>query len=123
MKTLLPVLMLLLAIPSCSRTLSKEEMIQQAIAKRLTLTITYEYPNEDAREVIEPHVLGTTTTGNQGMQAWMLRRIPAADKKPGWRTYLLNRIRTIELSEPFEWPRPGHDPTGGKTFTKVQAAL
>lgn len=122
MKTLLSVLVMLTLV-SCSRSLTKEELITQAIMDRRTLTITYEYPDEDAREVVEPHLFGTTTTNDEAVQVWVARRIPNSDKKLGWRIFLLKRIRTIELSEPFTEPRPGFDPSGGKTFTNVRVTL
>lgn len=129
MRTLLWVLpaMLLvtLVMGSCSPPPSVEKVITQAIKTRRTVLIFYAHGggDSDGAQVVEPHVLGTTQAGEQAMRAWFLHDIPKSQMAERWRLYLLKDIRSIELAEPFEWPRPDYDPTGGKAFKSVEAAL
>ncbi|MGV3664106.1 MAG: WYL domain-containing protein [Prosthecobacter sp.] len=123
MKTLLLSLLALLIVASCSPPATVDEVITQAIKNRRTVVLQYDDGKDAGLQVVEPHVLGTTGAGNHALRAWFLRTVLKSEKQPGWRTYRLDKIRTIELAEPFDWPRPDHDPTGGKIFKSVDAAL
>lgn len=121
MKTVLSVLMVLWAALSLHAA-TVEETITQGIQGRRMLVITYGN-GADGPRVVEPHLLGTTTQGNAALQAWFVRGASASGGGPGWRNYLLSRITSIELGEPFTGTRPGFNPTGGKTFQSVKVRL
>ncbi|HEY1048919.1 MAG TPA: WYL domain-containing protein [Prosthecobacter sp.] len=122
MKTLLGVFAMLMIV-GCSPPPSVEDVLTKAIKTRRTVTIHYDHRDADGPQVVEPHLLGTTKAGEQMLNAWFLRDIPKSVKGPGWRLYQVKKIRSIELSDPFDWPRPDYDATGGKTFESIQAAL
>lgn len=123
MKTLLPGVLVMLMIGSCSPPASVADVITKAIKTRRTVVIHYEHRDADGPQVVEPHLLGTTKGGEQMLNAWFLHEIPKSVKGPGWRLYKVKDIRSAELSDPFEWPRPDYDATGGKIFETVDAAL
>ncbi|WP_395741066.1 WYL domain-containing protein [Prosthecobacter sp.] len=100
-----------------------EEVIAQAIAGRQMLQITYAN-GEAGPRLIEPHLLGVTTTGQPALQAWFVQGASKSGSGPGWRNYLLNRILSIEATnQTFNGPRPGFNPTGGKVFQSVKVKL
>ncbi len=125
MKTLATLLLMIvtLTMVSCSPPPSVAEVITQAIKARRTVLLYYDQGDDAGPQVVEPHLLGRTESDNQVLRAWFLHTIPKSTKGPGWRLYMVSRIRSIKLADPFEWPRPDHDPTGGKAFKTVEAAL
>ena len=123
MKTLLMSVLVLLTVASCSPPPTVEEVITKAIKTRRTVVLHYEHRDADGPQVVEPHLLGRTKSGEQMLSAWFLRSIPKSVKGPGWQLYQVKNIRSAELSDHFEWPRPDYDATGGTTFKSVDAAL
>jgi predicted DNA-binding transcriptional regulator YafY len=100
-----------------------EEIITQAIASRQLVQITYGNGAEGKR-LVEPHLLGTTTTGQAALQGWFVEGASKSGQGPGWRNYLLSRILSIELTQQtFSGPRPGFNPTGGKVFQSVKVGV
>lgn len=121
MKTLL-VAFLLLIVPGLHAA-TPEEIITQAIASHSLVVITYGNGAEGKR-LVEPHLLGVTTTGEVALQGWLVKGASKSGQGPGWRTYLLSRILSVELSDQtFRGTRPGYNPAGGKTFKSVKVGL
>lgn len=74
--------------------------------------------------IVEPHMVAHTKTGALALSAWYLSGATFSNSGPGWRVYLLSGISQLSiLNEPFEGPRDGYKPDGGKSFKKVQCGL
>ena len=122
MKTFFSVIIMLLATALLHAS-TPEEIIAQAIAGRQLVQITYGN-GADGKRLVEPHLLGTTTTGQAALQGWFVEGASKSGQGPGWRIYLLSRILSIELTNrTFSGPRAGYNPTGGKTFQNVKVGL
>lgn len=97
--------------------------IASAIANRRMLLIGYENGAEGPR-FVEPHLIGVTTQGHWAMLAWFREGASQSATGEGWRTYLLERITSIEMTaHAFAGSRPGYDPTGGGVFQRIAASL
>lgn len=122
MKTILSAIIILLSV-ACLHAATPEEIIAQAIAGKQLVQITY-VNGAEGKRLVEPHLLGTTTTGQTALQGWFVEGASKSGQGPGWRNYLLSRIVSIELtSRTFSGPRPGFNPTGGKVFQSVKLKL
>jgi len=122
MRTILSVIVILFTA-ACLHAATAEEIIAQAIAGRQLVQITYGN-GADGKRLVEPHLLGTTTTGQAALQGWFVEGASKSGQGPGWRNYLLSRILSIELTnQTFSGPRPGFNPTGGKVFQSVKVKL
>lgn len=123
MKTFLLSVLVLLFVASCSPPPTVAEVITKAIKARRTVTLSYAHSNDDGFQVVEPHVLGTTAAGEPMLRAWFLRDIPKSAKDARWQLYVVKNIRSAELGEPFDWPRPDYKPGEDKDIKNVEAAL
>lgn len=122
MKTLLSTIVVMLAT-AWLHAATPEEIITQAIAGKQLVQITYGN-GADGKRLVEPHLLGTTITGQAALQGWFVEGASKSGQGPGWRNYLLSRILSIELTnQTFSGPRQGFNPTGGKTFQSVKVKL
>ena len=73
---------------------------------------------------VEPHRVAYNRADHLALSAWYLSDASESQEGPGWREYLLSEmIQVTELEEQFSGPRPGYQPSGGKTFHNVQCAL
>lgn len=72
--------------------------------------LRFMYSDERIR-VVEPHLVGENTAHHDTLVAWLVRgEVVDAGYAPGWRSYLLRGIRSIELlDETFHYGRPGYD--------------
>lgn len=60
---------------------------------------------------------------NLALSAWFLGGASESGTI-GWKEYLFESISDIRvMPQTFAGPRPGYNPTGGKTFHSVQCAL
>jgi hypothetical protein len=96
-----------------------DQFIAQAIQNRRMLVISYDDGVNGAR-LIEPYLLGVTTVGNPALQAWFVSGASASGQGPGWRTFLLAQITSIELADETFTPRRDYDGSGGGTFQSFQ---
>lgn len=80
-----------------------------------------EYPGF---RTVEPHMVAYNQRDHLVLSAWYLSGASESQEGPGWREYLLSEITQVtELEGRFLEPRPGYQPSGGKTFHNVQCAL
>ena len=81
--------------------------ICDAIENRKVLKIKYEGHDR----IVEPHLLGQKTSGNDALSAWQVGGYSESDSYPPWRNYLLEKIESlVVLEESFEGSRPGYNP-------------
>lgn len=97
-------------------SLSKRELIEQAIKEKKVIRIRYkDGPAVRAgHRVIEPHAFGMATSGNEVVRAWLDEGVSkSADEgkspKPGWRLFRLDRIKSVEILDEKFKTRPGYN--------------
>lgn len=89
--------------------------ICSAIAGRQLLMVGY----KGALRVIEPHLHGRTTTGRDGLSAWMRAGWSRSDPGGGWRLFHTDELYGLQLlPERFDAPRPGFNPAD-RSFEEV----
>lgn len=81
------------------------EVLCEAI--RTMRLVRFRYQTDDTPRVVEPYLVGESVAGHEVLFAWYLPT-EAGKKAPGWRTYLLDDLRTLEvLDVTFSQPRDG----------------
>jgi hypothetical protein len=69
--------------------------------------------------VVEPHLYGRTTAGNEALSAWMRPGWSRTDPEGGWRMFLLDELTDVAvLPELFPAARPDFNPDD-RHFTEV----
>lgn len=92
----------------------------QAIDNRRIVSFLY----KSGHRTVEPHMVAYNKTGKLILSAWFLRRGSDSSDGPGWRTYVLDEISQLTISnQTFDGPRPNYRPDGGKSFDRIQCAL
>ncbi len=82
-------------------------LICEAIRARKLLMFGY----GDQVRVVEPHLYGVNSAGHEALSAWLLPGRSRADPQGGWRTYLSDAVRRLQvLDETFPGPREGFNP-------------
>jgi hypothetical protein len=83
------------------------QTICEAIARRKLLQFSY----DDLTRIVEPHLLGRKTSGNDVLSAYMIEGYTESDHDPYWRNYAVEKIEfMIVLDETFEGAREGYNP-------------
>lgn len=83
------------------------EIICDAIRARKLLMFGY----ADLLRVVEPHAYGLSGADRELLSGWLWPGHSRSDPKGGWRNYLVEQIRDLQLlNEVFEGPRPGYNP-------------
>ena len=83
------------------------QLICDAIASRRLLMFAY----GDVMRVVEPHLFGVNSAGNDSLSAWLRAGHSRVDPEGWWRTYLLDGMRDVQmLDETFDAPRAGYNP-------------
>ncbi|HEY0970043.1 MAG TPA: hypothetical protein VGE02_03590 [Gemmatimonadales bacterium] len=81
--------------------------ICNAIAERRLLMVGY----KGVLRVVEPHLHGRTTTGNDALSAWMRPGWSRVDPEGGWRLFHTDALHDMQvLPESFDAPRPDFNP-------------
>jgi hypothetical protein len=71
---------------------------------------------------VEPHCLGVTTAGNQGLRAYQTSGYSESGKM-GWKMFDLSNARNISIvNETFDGPRTGYK-KGDKGMTQIYCEL
>ena len=84
----------------------KDEICEAIKNKRL---LQFHY--DGLVRVVEPHLLGRTTSGKDSLSAYLVRGYTKLDQKPFWRYYPLSEIKNLAvLDEIFIGPREGYNP-------------
>jgi hypothetical protein len=99
-------------------------IISGAIKSRNLIQFQYSGGNNPGLRLVEPYMLACNQAGHLALNAWFLGGESESQAGQGWREYLLTEIQSaIILPQLFSPPRPGYNPTGGKKFYNVQAAV
>lgn len=79
----------------------------QAIQNKRVVIIGYKGQDR----IIEPHLVGRKTSGNDALSAWQIGGYSESARYPPWRSYLLSEIESVQvLEQVFENPREGFNP-------------
>jgi len=80
-------------------------VVCDAISRRLRLSFTY----AGKVRVVEPHLCGRTTTGQDLLLAYQVGGHSSSGDLPRWRNYRLSEIHDLRvLEDRFDGPRPGY---------------
>ncbi|HEX5436064.1 MAG TPA: hypothetical protein VFW98_02820 [Gemmatimonadaceae bacterium] len=75
--------------------------------------------------IVEPHLYGVNSLGHEVLSAWLLPGHSRADPEGGWRTYLVNEMRNVQmLDQIFPQPRAGYNPDDQRmthTFCRLES--
>jgi hypothetical protein len=90
--------------------ITKDLICEAILSKRL---LRFSYQNHT--RVVEPHILGRDTAGNEILSAYLVGGYSESRKEPYWRSYLLSDLTLLEmLDETFPGPRKGYNPNDPK---------
>jgi hypothetical protein len=65
----------------------------------------------DAVRVVEPHLYGVTTTGQEALSGWLRPGWSRVDPDGGWRTFHADALENLQLlPERYAEPRAGFNP-------------
>lgn len=116
------------------RAFDYQKVITDAIKNRRKVSFYYNGPQRPEkirvkpgrRILVEPTALGLTEKGNLALKGYV--KPPSVTKtgfdKHNWRTFLLNRIHRLELTDDtFNQPQPGYKPGDDGSFTKTYIAV
>ncbi len=103
------------------------DSIVDAIKKRQKVVIYYQgdEPGGNGLRVIEPVCFGYSKAGNPVLRAWDLegashRGYLGKKPLPGWRMFRTDKITSFKpTAETFNEPKPGYNPNGDKSMTRV----
>jgi hypothetical protein len=81
--------------------------ICEAIRGRRLLMFAY----KDLVRVVEPHVYGLTSEGNELLNGWMRPGYSRTSPEGGWRNWRVDEISHLTLlPDGFDGPRPDYNP-------------
>ena len=103
------------------------DVIIKSIKDKQIVTINYDgdEPGGNGLRTIEPVCLGYSKKGNPVLRAWdsegaSHRGFTGERPLPSWRFFRLDRIISyIPTRETFTTPKPGYNPNGDKSMTRV----
>ncbi len=96
-----------------------EGIICEAIAKKRLLQFSY----DDLTRIIEPHLFGRKTSGNDALSGYLVGGYTESDSAPYWRTFLVENMEfVIMLDETFERAREGYN-REDKTMVEIYCRL
>ena len=82
-------------------------IICEAIAKKRLLQFSY----DDLTRIVEPHLFGRKTSGNDVLSAYLVGGYTESDNEPYWRNYVVEQMEfVIMLDETFTKSRAGYNP-------------
>jgi hypothetical protein len=94
-------------------------IICEAIEKRRLLQFSY----EDLTRIVEPHLFGRKTSGNDALSGYLVGGYTESDNEPYWRSFLVEKMEfVIMLEETFESAREGYNPDDA-TMTEIYCRL
>ena len=81
--------------------------ICEAIRARRLLMFAY----KDLLRVVEPHVYGLTSEGNEILNGWLRPGHSRSTPEGGWRNWRVDEISSLTLlPDGFDGPRPDYNP-------------
>jgi len=94
-------------------------VICEAIKKRRLLQFSY----DDLTRIVEPHLFGRKTSGNDVLSAYMVEGYTESDHEPYWRNYSVDKMDfIIMLDEAFANQREGYNPDN-QTMEEIYCRL
>ena len=82
-------------------------IICEAIRKKRLLQFSY----DDLTRIIEPHLFGRKTSGNDVLSGWLVGGYTESDNAPYWRNFVVENMEfVIMLDETFTGAREGFNP-------------
>jgi hypothetical protein len=82
-------------------------IICEAIEKKRLLQFSY----DDLTRIVEPHLFGRKTSGNDVLSAYLVGGYTESDNEPYWRNYVVEQMEfVIMLDESFTGSRTGYNP-------------
>ena len=116
------------------RAFDYQKVIADAIKNRRKISFYYNGPSRPSkvsvrpgrRILVEPTALGLTEKGNLAFKGYV--KPPSVTKtgfeKHNWRTFLLNRLHRLELTDDtFDEPQPGYKPGEDLSFSKTYLSV
>lgn len=92
-----------------------EEIVCDAIGKRLTLSFVY----SGSQRTVEPHILGYDRGGDLTLSAWQV----SGGSGQGWRDFHFVKMTAIVATGTcFSAPRPGYNPNDS-TLSRIICRL
>jgi predicted DNA-binding transcriptional regulator YafY len=83
-----------------------EKLIRQALSERRV--VRFRYHGYFRR--VEPHALGRATGDRPALLGWQASGGSASEPPPGWRTFVLADMESLQLMRPTFTPRPDYRP-------------
>lgn len=112
------------------RAFDYQKVITDAIKNRRKISFYYNGPTRPRKDsvkpgrriLVEPTALGLTKKGNLALKGYV--KPPSVTKtgfeKHNWRTFLLNRLHRLELTDDtFDQPQPGYKGGDDNSFSKT----
>ena len=94
-------------------------IICEAIDKKRLLQFSY----DDLTRIVEPHLFGRKTSGNDVLSAYLVGGYTESDNEPYWRNYVVEEMEfIIMLDETFSGARDGFN-LEDKTMTEIYCSL
>ena len=94
-------------------------IICEAIEKKRLLQFSY----DDLTRIVEPHLFGRKTSGNDALSAYLTGGYTESDQSPYWRSFLVEKMEfIIMLEETFSEARPGYNPSD-ETMVEIYCRL
>lgn len=82
-------------------------IICEAIEKKRLLQFSY----EDLTRIVEPHLFGRKTSGNDVLSGYLVGGYTESDHAPYWRNYIVDEMEfVVMLDETFSGAREGYNP-------------
>jgi len=116
------------------RTFDYQKVIADAIKNRRKISFYYNGPTRPRKDsvkpgrriLVEPTTLGLTDKGNLAFKGYV--KPPSVTKtgfeKHNWRTFLLNRLHRLELTDDtFDQPQPGYNSGDDSSFSRIDAKV
>jgi hypothetical protein len=96
-----------------------DAIICEAIEKRRLLQFSY----DDLTRIVEPHLFGRKTSGNDVLSGWLVEGYTESDSRPYWRNYSIEKMDfIIMLEETFTGTREGYNPDD-RTMEEIYCRL
>jgi len=118
---------LLTTVKTLITEIASLDSIQNSIRNKEVMTIFYDGDEPGGRglRTIEPVCVGISKAGNLVLRGWDLTGASHTAYKgeqplPSWRLFRVYKIFTYKpTGDNFYTPRPGYNPTGDKSMTRV----
>jgi len=94
------------AVGTAAPKKSPEDLIRQALTGRRVLQFRY----HGYTRRVEPHALGRVTADRRALLGWQVAGGSRSEPPPGWRTFVLGEIESLEILRQTFTPRADYRP-------------